>query len=113
MMETPKPARELALHTFLQLNTGHGRARDIVNKIIHAQGLVDPDKSFLTELVYGTLRQRGKHDWVISQFILNWLPTVAGEGTPDEPTSAPTGLVAYWNFDERQGTVVHSDLTWV
>jgi len=30
---------------------------------------MDPDKSFLTELVYGTVRWCGKLDWVIGQFI--------------------------------------------
>ena len=48
---------------------GRGRAREILDKTIRDQGLVDPDKSFLTELVYGTLRWRGSLDWVIKQFI--------------------------------------------
>ncbi len=69
-MEIPKPARELALQTLSRLNTGRGRARDILNRTINTQGLVEPDKSFLTELVYGTLRWRGNLDWVMGQFIL-------------------------------------------
>jgi len=51
------------------LSTGRGRARNILDRTIRDQQIVDPDKSFLTELVYGTIRWRGKLDWVIGQFI--------------------------------------------
>jgi 16S rRNA (cytosine967-C5)-methyltransferase len=61
--------RETALQILSWLNTGQGRARDILDRTIRDQQIVDPDKSFLTELVYGTIRWRGNLDWVIGQFI--------------------------------------------
>jgi 16S rRNA (cytosine967-C5)-methyltransferase len=42
----------------------------MLDRTIRAQGLVDPDRSFLTELVYGTIRWRGNLDWVLRQFVL-------------------------------------------
>ena len=61
--------RETALQILSMLSTGRGRARNILDRTIRDQQIVDPDKSFLTELVYGTIRWRGKLDWVIGQFI--------------------------------------------
>lgn len=69
ILKISKSPRELALQILTRLDTGHGRARDILNETIRDQGLVDPDKSFLTELVYGTIRWRGNLDWVLKQFI--------------------------------------------
>jgi len=61
--------RDIALQIISQVNTGHGRARDILDRAIFEQKIVDPDKSFLVELVYGTIRWRGNLDWVLRQFI--------------------------------------------
>ena len=69
MLKTSKSTRELALQILSRLNTERGRARDILNTTIHDQSLVDPDKSFLTKLVYGTIRWRGNLDWIIGQFV--------------------------------------------
>jgi 16S rRNA (cytosine967-C5)-methyltransferase len=64
-----KSSRKLALQVLSQLNTGKGRARDILNKSIRENKPSKQDKSFLTELVYGTIRWRGNLDWIISQFV--------------------------------------------
>jgi len=64
-----KSVRELALQILLRVNTGRGRAREILDETIKSQDIVDPDKSLLTELVYGTIRWRGNLDWVIGTFI--------------------------------------------
>ncbi len=64
-----KSVRELALQILSQLNTGRGRARDMLDRAVRDHGIVDPNRSFLSELVYGTLRWRGSLDWVIGQFI--------------------------------------------
>ena len=61
--------RDTALQIILQLNTGHSRARDLLDKTIREQKLVDPEKSFLAELVYGSIRRRGNLDWIISQLV--------------------------------------------
>jgi 16S rRNA (cytosine967-C5)-methyltransferase len=63
--------RETALQILSILSTGRGRARNILDRTIREQRLVDPDKSFLTELVYGTIRWRGNLDWMMGQFIPN------------------------------------------
>lgn len=65
----PESTRELALQILSRLSAGRGRARDILNRTIYDHRLVDPDRSFLTELVYGTFRWRGNLDWIIGQFI--------------------------------------------
>ena len=65
----PESTRELALQILSRLSAGRGRARDILNRTIYDHRLVDPDRSFLTELVYGTFRWRGNLDWKIGQFI--------------------------------------------
>jgi 16S rRNA (cytosine967-C5)-methyltransferase len=41
----------------------------MLDRAVRDHGIVDPDRSFLSELVYGTLRWRGSLDWVIGQFI--------------------------------------------
>ncbi len=61
--------RETALQILSMLSTGRGRARNMLDRTIQEQRLVDPDKSFLTELVYGTIRWRGNLDWVMGQFV--------------------------------------------
>lgn len=63
--------REMALQILSMLSTGRGRARNMLDRTIREQRLVDPDRSFLTELVYGTVRWRGNLDWVMGQFIPN------------------------------------------
>jgi len=62
-------ARELALQILSRLNTGRGRARDLLNKKMREQELARSDRAFLSELVYGTIRWRGNLDWIIRQFI--------------------------------------------
>ena len=69
----PESTRELALQILSRVNTGRGRARDILNRTIQDQNLIEPDRSFITELVYGTIRWRGNLDWIIF-FILKPFP---------------------------------------
>lgn len=64
-----KSIREFALEILSNVNTGRGRAREILDSTIQNHSIIDPDKSLLTELVYGTLRWRGNLDWVMGTFI--------------------------------------------
>jgi len=64
-----RSVREIALRILLELDAGSERARNILDKTIRDLGLVNPDKSFLTELVYGTIRWRGRLDWIIRHLV--------------------------------------------
>ena len=41
----------------------------MLDRTIYEYALVDPDKSFLSELVYGAIRWRGSLDWTMEQFV--------------------------------------------
>lgn len=51
------------------VNSGRDRARNVLDNFIKEMDIKEPDKSFLSELVYGTIRWYGKLDWIISQFV--------------------------------------------
>ncbi|MGQ9610545.1 MAG: 16S rRNA (cytosine(967)-C(5))-methyltransferase RsmB [bacterium] len=61
--------REIALKILLMVNSGRDRARNVLDNFIKEMDIKEPDKSFLSELVYGTIRWYGKLDWIISQFV--------------------------------------------
>lgn len=61
--------RELALKILLKLNDGRSHSQQLIDKAIESSKLNELDKALLTELVYGTIRWRGKLDWVIASLI--------------------------------------------
>jgi 16S rRNA (cytosine967-C5)-methyltransferase len=65
----PKPdaTRLLAFDVFHEVNRNGGYSNLLLPKALSQSKLDDRDKGFATELVYGTLRMQGRHDWILSQ----------------------------------------------
>ena len=67
--QSPKPdaARLLAFDLLTEVNQNHGYSNLLVPQALNASSLDDRDRGLVTELVYGTIRMQGKHDWILSQ----------------------------------------------
>ena len=68
-MLNPKSPRKYALEILLDIDDGKSRASDLIDQTIKKHGFTEQDRSFLTELVYGTIRWQENLDWIIAQFI--------------------------------------------
>ena len=66
---SPKPdaARLLAFDLLTEVNRNEGYSNLLLPQALNASKLDDRDRSLVTELLYGTIRMQGKHDWVLSQ----------------------------------------------
>ena len=66
---SPKPdaARLLAFDLLTEVNRNEGYSNLLLPQALNAGKLDDRDRSLVTELLYGTIRMQGKHDWVLSQ----------------------------------------------
>ena len=67
--KSPKPdaARLLAFDLLTEVNRNDGYSNLLLPQALNASKLDDRDRSLVTELLYGTLRMQGKHDWVLAQ----------------------------------------------
>ena len=67
--KAPKPdaARLLAFDVLTEVNRNEGYSNLLLPQALGASALDERDRSLVTELVYGTIRMQGKHDWVLSQ----------------------------------------------
>lgn len=63
----PDAARVLAFEILTQVNRHDAYANLLLPKALGDSSLDQRDKGFVTELVYGTLRMQGRHDWILSQ----------------------------------------------
>ena len=63
----PDASRVLAFEIITEVNRGDAYANLILPKALGESALELRDKAFVTELVYGTLRMQGRHDWMLSQ----------------------------------------------
>jgi 16S rRNA (cytosine967-C5)-methyltransferase len=65
----PKPdaARLLAFDLITEVNRNMGYSNLLLPQALNSSSLDDRDRSLVTELVYGTIRMQGKHDWIIRQ----------------------------------------------
>lgn len=63
----PDAARVLAFETLTQVNRDDAYANLMLPKALGESSLEPRDKGFVTELVYGTIRMQGRHDWILSQ----------------------------------------------
>ena len=62
-------ARRLALEVLEKVETRGAYADISLGRTLRkSRSLTSTDKAFITELVYGTLRWRGKIDWIINRF---------------------------------------------
>lgn len=67
--KSPKPdaARLLAFDLLTEVNRNEGYSNLLLPQALNTSALEDRDRSLVTELLYGTIRMQGKHDWVLSQ----------------------------------------------
>lgn len=67
--KAPKPdaVRLLAFDLITEVNRNEGYSNLLLPAALSASSLEDRDRNLVTELVYGTLRMQGKHDWVLAQ----------------------------------------------
>ena len=67
--KSPKPdaARLLAFDLLTEVNRNEGYSNLLLTQALNASKLDDSDRSLVTELLYGTIRMQGKHDWVLAQ----------------------------------------------
>ncbi|MBC7463207.1 MAG: hypothetical protein H7227_02985 [Actinobacteria bacterium] len=65
----PRPdlSRLIAFQVLSEVNEQDAYANLLLPKVLSETSLEKRDKGFITELVYGTLRMQGRHDWVLSQ----------------------------------------------
>ncbi len=63
----PDAARVLALEVLTQVNRHEAYANLLLPRVLGQSDLDQRDRGFITELVYGTIRMQGRHDWILSQ----------------------------------------------
>lgn len=67
MSPKPEASRLLAFDLLTEVNRNEGYSNLLLPQALNASKLDERDKSLVTELLYGTIRMQGKHDWVLSQ----------------------------------------------
>ena len=67
--KSPKPdaSRVLAFDLLTEVNRNEGYSNLLLPQALNASNLEERDRSLVTELLYGTIRMQGKHDWVLAQ----------------------------------------------
>ena len=67
--KSPKPdaTRLLAFDLLTEVNRNAGYSNLLLPQALNISKLEDRDRALVTELLYGTIRMQGKHDWVLSQ----------------------------------------------
>ena len=67
--KSPKPdaGRLLAFDLISEVNRNDGYSNLLLPQALSSSTLEERDRNLVTELVYGTLRMQGKHDWVLAQ----------------------------------------------
>lgn len=67
--KSPKPeaSRLLAFDLLTEVNRNQGYSNLLLPQALNSSKLDERDKSLVTELLYGTIRMQGKHDWVLTQ----------------------------------------------
>jgi 16S rRNA (cytosine967-C5)-methyltransferase len=63
----PEASRLLAYDVLHEVNRNAGYSNLLLPKALSQSSLDERDKAFATELVYGTLRMQGRHDWILGQ----------------------------------------------
>ena len=65
----PRPdlSRLIAFQVLTEVNQQEAYSNLLLPKVLSETNLERRDKGFITELVYGSLRMQGRHDWILSQ----------------------------------------------
>jgi len=62
------PPRKLAWDVIHRVDREKAYAKALLDQVLRKSALKEPDRAFITELVYGTLRWRGRIDFVVGQY---------------------------------------------
>ncbi len=65
----PEKSRVIAFDVLAEVTLEGAYSNLLLSKTLAESGLEPRDRALVTELVYGTIRMQGKHDWRISQCI--------------------------------------------
>lgn len=67
--KSPRPdaSRLLAFDVITEVNRNDGYSNLLLPQALASSNLIERDRNLVTELVYGTLRMQGKHDWILEQ----------------------------------------------
>jgi 16S rRNA (cytosine967-C5)-methyltransferase len=67
--KSPKPdaSRLLAFDLLTEVNRNQGYSNLLLPQALNNSKLDDRDRALVTELLYGTIRMQGKHDWILAQ----------------------------------------------
>jgi 16S rRNA (cytosine967-C5)-methyltransferase len=63
----PDAPRLLVFDLLTEVNRSDGYSNLLLPQALAASKFEDRDKAFATELLYGTLRMQGRHDWILAQ----------------------------------------------
>ena len=63
----PDAARLLAFDLITEVTRNAGYSNLLLPSALTSSGLDERDRNLVTELVYGTLRMAGRHDWILEQ----------------------------------------------
>ena len=63
----PDVSRVLAFEILTQVNRHEAYANLLLPKALGESNFEQRDRGFVTELVYGTIRMQGRHDWILAQ----------------------------------------------
>lgn len=61
-------ARSLALHVLTRVDVDNAYSNILMDKAFKKYSVSRRDRAFVTEIVYGVIRNRGKLDWTLEQF---------------------------------------------
>lgn len=69
LFRSPKPeaSRLLAFDLLTEVNRNMGYSNLLLPQALNSSSLEERDRALVTELVYGTIRMQGKHDWILEQ----------------------------------------------
>lgn len=67
--KSPKPdaCRLLAFDLLTEVNRNQGYSNLLLPQALNSSNLDERDRALVTELLYGTIRMQGKHDWILAQ----------------------------------------------
>lgn len=63
----PDAPRLLVFDLLTEVNRSDGYSNLLLPQALTASKFEDRDKAFATELLYGTIRMQGRHDWILAQ----------------------------------------------
>jgi 16S rRNA (cytosine967-C5)-methyltransferase len=116
----PDAPRLLVFDLLTEVNRSDGYSNLLLPQALTASKFEDRDKAFATELLYGTLRMQGRHDWILAQVSNRpWDPGVIDVGrmalqqihemrVPDHAAVSASVDIARKRLGEAQGSFLNA-----